>query len=78
MEKSQIDWIVRKADGRKIAFLDSISAENSIIYEDSEGGRHLWRDDITRETFMSETLVEALRGANVSGFDFLKCTAVKR
>lgn len=77
MERSWIDWVVRKNDGQRIPFLDTISRDGCFVYPDVEEKRCLWRDDIvTHQVFMSGALKEALVAANVRGFDFTECTAL--
>lgn len=56
--------------------LRALTKEACVVFADAAHGRHLWRDDLTLATFMFEDLVQALKAADVRGFDFEECTVI--
>lgn len=76
LEGSQTANEVRGSDGMAVTFLISLTPETSVVFASAADGRHLWRDDVTKATFMSETMVAALKEADVRGFRFKDCTVI--
>ncbi|SPJ28086.1 imm11 family protein [Falsiruegeria mediterranea] len=76
MGRSQIAQITQKNTGREVIRLRALTKEACVVLADAAHGRHLWRDDITLATFMSEELVRALKSAEVRGFNFKECTVI--
>ncbi|WP_373280060.1 imm11 family protein [Palleronia salina] len=77
MERSNITRTRVKKTNNEILSLGSVQPkENVFVYAEASDDRHLWRDDRTLATFMSEDLVQALKAADVRGFDFMECTVI--
>jgi hypothetical protein len=77
MERSKVTQTRVKKTGEEIVTLGTVQPkENVFVYAEASDNRHLWRDDLTLATFMSQALVEALKAASVRGFDFKECTVI--
>ncbi|SLN67521.1 hypothetical protein ROA7450_03612 [Roseovarius albus] len=76
MEKSDTSGGIRKTDGKRWKSLSAIAPECCHVLAEAADGRHLWRDDLTRAVFMSDTLVRALNEAGVRGFEYMETTVI--
>ena len=76
LEKSDTFSDVRRTNGKPFTLLDSLTKETCVLYADAAHGRHLWRDNVTLATFMSDTLVDRLKDAGIKGFVFEECTVI--
>jgi hypothetical protein len=73
LERSRIVQSYRRPDGPKFVYLNSISEATCTVLPGAGAGLHLWRDEPTLQTFMSQTLVDKLRDMSVLGCEFLEC-----
>lgn len=73
LERSRIVHSYRRPDGPKFVYLNSISEGTCTVLPGAGAGLHLWRDEPTLQTFMSQTLVDQLRDMSVLGCGFLEC-----
>ncbi|MCI5098322.1 MAG: hypothetical protein MRY77_18570 [Rhodobacteraceae bacterium] len=73
LERSKVRHSYRRPNGPKFVSLNSISEGTCTVLPGAGEGLHLWRDDPTRQAFMSQTLVNRLRDMSVLGCGFLEC-----
>lgn len=77
MKRSKVTRDRVKSTGEEFVKLGTVQPkENVFVFAEASDGRHLWRDDLTLATFMSEDLAQALKAAEVRGLDFKECTVI--
>ena len=73
LERSDVEHSYRRPDGPKFVYLNSVLNDDCTVLPGAGAGLHLWRDEPTLQTFMSQTLVDRLRDMSVLGVNFLEC-----
>lgn len=80
LERSKLNVTVLKhLDNKEILSLFATTAGNRVVYETAADGRHLWRDDITKDIFCDQEFKDKISEYFPdSGIAFLPCTVLPK